>query len=50
VSPIIDQGGRVIGASKIGALGAGYDLHLAKPVEPNDLARAVAHLVTPRQR
>jgi PAS domain S-box-containing protein len=32
------------------ALGAGYDLHLAKPVEPNDLVRAVANLVERRQR
>ncbi|PYM87542.1 MAG: histidine kinase [Candidatus Rokuibacteriota bacterium] len=31
------------------ALSAGYDLHLAKPVEPNDLARAVANLVKRRQ-
>ncbi len=31
------------------ALEAGYDLHLAKPVEPNDLARAVANLVERRQ-
>ncbi|OLD94612.1 MAG: hypothetical protein AUG80_18310 [Candidatus Rokubacteria bacterium 13_1_20CM_4_68_9] len=31
------------------ALSAGYDLYLAKPVEPNDLARAVANLVKRRQ-
>ena len=31
------------------ALSAGYDLHLAKPVEPTDLARAVANLVERRQ-
>ncbi len=31
------------------ALGAGYDLHLAKPVEPNDLARTVANLLEQRQ-
>src|SRR2546426_951068 len=31
------------------ALSAGYDLYLAKPVEPNDLARAVANLVERRQ-
>jgi len=31
------------------ALSAGYDLHLAKPVEPNDLARTVANLVKRRQ-
>jgi CheY-like chemotaxis protein len=26
------------------ALAAGFDLHLAKPVEPAELVRAVAHL------
>ena len=32
------------------AVAAGYDSHLAKPIEPDDLARAVAHVAKGVQR